>query len=33
LYRIARFPDGGEHLIELKAIDPGIAFYAATFGE
>jgi len=33
LYRIAKFPDAGRHLLELETLDPGIEFYAATFGE
>lgn len=33
LYHIARFPDGGEHTIELLPVDVGVEFFAATFGE
>lgn len=33
LYRIARFAEGGRHLIELTMQDANVAFYAATFGE
>lgn len=33
LYRIARFPNGGRHAVELKTLDDGVEFYAATFGE
>lgn len=33
LYRVARFPAGGEHTIELTFQDANVALYAATFGE
>ncbi|MCC6563567.1 redoxin family protein [Candidatus Uhrbacteria bacterium] len=33
LYTVARFPDGGRHTIEIELVEPGIEFYAATFGE
>jgi hypothetical protein len=33
LYRVLRFPNGGRHTIELRPLDPGVEFYAATFGE
>jgi thiol-disulfide isomerase/thioredoxin len=33
LYRVARFPEGGEHTIELTFQDANVALYAATFGE
>jgi len=33
LYRIAKFPKGGRHTVELRLLYPGIEFYAATFGE
>lgn len=33
LYRIAKFPDSGRHTVELQLLDPGVEFYAATFGE
>lgn len=32
LYRILRFPNGGRYIIDLQP-DPGVEFYAATFGE
>jgi len=33
LYRIARFPDAKRHTVSLTLQEPGIEFYAATFGE
>ena len=33
LYTIAKFPNGGRHVIDLEILDPGVEFYAATFGE
>jgi cytochrome c biogenesis protein CcdA/thiol-disulfide isomerase/thioredoxin len=33
LYTIAKFPQGGRHVIDLEMLDPGVEFYAATFGE
>lgn len=33
LYRVLRFPAGGRHTVEIQALDPGVEFYAATFGE
>ncbi len=31
LYDIATFPDADEHTVEIRVIDPGIRFFAATF--
>ncbi|KAA0206050.1 hypothetical protein EDM68_03510 [Candidatus Uhrbacteria bacterium] len=33
LYTVARFPEGGRHLVEVELADPGVEFYAVTFGE
>jgi len=33
LYRIARFPDAGRATVTLTVEEPGVEFYAATFGE
>jgi len=31
LYDIAEFPDAGRHTVEIRILDPGVRFYAATF--
>jgi cytochrome c biogenesis protein CcdA/thiol-disulfide isomerase/thioredoxin len=33
LYTIAEFPNGGRHTIDVEIDDPGVEFYAATFGK
>ena len=31
LYTVAQFPDGGRHTVQIKVLDAGVQFYAATF--
>lgn len=33
LYRVARFPEAGRHVVELEFLDAGVELYASTFGE
>ncbi|HVM90686.1 MAG TPA: cytochrome c biogenesis protein CcdA, partial [Verrucomicrobiae bacterium] len=33
LYPVAEFPNGGRHDVVVEVVDPGVEFYAATFGK